>query len=334
MKNLTLREHGVGRIMLLALPLLLAALIACTPEQVKSLEGILQNVDAVNGQITVLTKDGKTVTLTISTQAPVQTEGATSALETLAVGTSLTVETDREGRVAQAITARQTKIEGAIVLIAGDKITVETERGVTRTLQVTAATRIELEEDFPGSLADLKVGMEVEVKFDSESLVAFRIDSEEEEAEIEGVIVAVQGNEVTIETDKGRRLSVVVNDRTKIELAEDLPGTLADLRTGTEVEVKFDPSTRVAFKIEVGEEEEEAGKAEIEGVIVGIQGSGITIETERGRRLSLLVSDRTRIGLEKDLPGTLADLRIGTEVEAKFDPATRLASKIEVEEDK
>ncbi|MSQ40804.1 MAG: hypothetical protein EXR55_03915 [Dehalococcoidia bacterium] len=210
----------------------------------------------MNGQITVLTKDGKTVTLIIDTKATVQAEGATSALETLAVGTSLEVEVGETGQVANSVKARQAKIEGVITAIQGGQITVETERGLTRTLQVTEATRIELEEDFPGTLADLKVGHEVEVKFDPDTSVAFKVDSKEEEAEIEGVIVGVQGSEVTVETERGRRLSVVVSDRTRLELEKDLPGALADLKVGMEIEVKFGPFTRAAFKIEVDEENE------------------------------------------------------------------------------
>ena len=95
-------------------------------------------------------------------------------------------------------------------------------------------TRIELEDDFPGTLADLTVGIE-----------------EEEEAELEGLVVGVEGDEVTIETERGRSLTLIVGDRIRIELEDDFPGALTDLQVGTEVEAKFDPSTRIVFKIDV-----------------------------------------------------------------------------------
>ncbi|MFQ5873027.1 MAG: DUF5666 domain-containing protein [Dehalococcoidia bacterium] len=309
----------------MALTLLVA--IACTPSEAALLKGILQNVDAVNGEITIVTKDGKTLTLTIATEAPVETDGASSALETLEPGTTVGLELDEDGQVVRRIEARQAKVEGIIVRIEGNQITVETARDRTRTVTVTDRTRIELEDDFPGVLGDLGVGQQVEVKFDIESLVVFKIDTEEEEAEIEGVVVQLDGGQLTIETERGRRLTLAVGDRTRIEVEDDLPGTYADLQVGVEVEVKFDPFTRTAFKIELEEEE-----AEIEGVVVGVNGEEITIETDGGRRLTMAVDDRTRIELEDDLPGTYADLQIGEEVKVKFDPFSRTAFKIEVDD--
>lgn len=226
---------------------------ACTPSEVKLVEGILQNVDSVNGEITIVTEDGRTITLTIATEAQVETEGATSALEALEPGVSVEVEVNDDGQVAQHIKARLAKVEGVIVGIEGNEVTVESERGRRVTVLVTDRTRIELEEDFPGTLADLRVGAEVEVKFDPESRVAFKVDTEEEEAEIEGIIVQIDGNEVTIETERGHRRTLIVGDQTRIELEDDFPGIMADLQVGIEVEANFDPFTRLAFKIEVEE---------------------------------------------------------------------------------
>ena len=312
---------------LLAVVALVAA-TACTPSEQQLIEGILQNVDSVNGEITIVTKDGRTVTLTIATEAPVEAEGASPALEGLELGVTLEVEVDDDGRVAQRIEARQAKIEGTITEIEGDPVTVETDRGRTRTLTITGSTRIRLDEDFPGILADLQPGLEVKVKFDPESLVAFRVDTEEEEADVDGTIVAIDGSEVTIETERGRMLTVTVTGGTRIELEEDLPGTLTDLLVGTEVEVKFDPFTRGAFEIEVEE-------GELKGTIVEVSGSTLTIETEGGRRLNLIVGDGTRIELEdEDFPGTLADLQVGEEIKVKFDQATMRATRVEVKEPK
>ena len=235
-----------------ALPL---AAVACTSSEAELIEGILQNVDAVNGEITITTEDGKTVTLTIATDASVETEGESSALEALEAGASVEVEVDEDGQVVQHIEARQAKVEGTIVEIEGNEVTLESKRGRRATVLVTDRTRIELEDNFPGTLADLRLGAEVHIKFDPDSRVAFKIDTKEEEAKIEGVVVEVDRDEVTVETERGRRLTLLVTDSTRIELEEDFPGTLADLQVGVELEAKFDPVTRRAFKVEV----EEAG---------------------------------------------------------------------------
>ncbi|MCH8987923.1 MAG: hypothetical protein IIA92_03855 [Chloroflexi bacterium] len=316
----------------LLVPLLLMVLIACTLTEDQLIEGILQNVDSVNGEITIVTKDGKTITLTIATDAPVATEGASSALETLEPGTTLEVEVDDDGQVAVRIKARQAKLQGRIVEIAGNEVTIESPLGRKATVLVTENTRIELEDDFPGALSDLRVGSEVEVKFDPESRVAFKIDSDEEEAEIDGVVLEIAGSEVTVETERGRILTLIVGERTRFELEHDIPGTLADLQVGATIEAKFDPFTRDALEIEIEEQHEESNEEEIEGVIVGIEGNEITVETESGRILTFTVADQTRIELDDDFKGTLSDLRVGLQIDIRVNTETNVALEVEVED--
>jgi hypothetical protein len=230
-------------------PLALLALAACTPDQAKLLEGILQNTDYVNGQVTIVTKDGKTVTLTIATEAPVKTEGTSSAaIEALEPGAQVRVETNEDGQVVRHIEARQAKVEGIITGVEVNEVTIKPERGLPVTVLVTDLTRIKLEDQVPGTLADLNVGAEAEAKFDPDNRRAFKISLEEEEAEIEGTIVGVAGRDVTIETKGGHQLTLTVGDRTRIEL-DDVPAAATDLREGLEVEAKFDPATNVALKI-------------------------------------------------------------------------------------
>lgn len=310
----------------LFVPLLFILLLGCTDGAL--IEGILQNVDSANGEITIVTKDGKTITLTISTDAPVETEGASSAIETLEPGISIEVEVDDDGLVAQLIRARQAKLQGRIVEIVGNEVTIESPLGRTATVLVTVNTRIDLEDDFPGTLPDLRVGSEVEVKFDPKSRVAFKIDFDEEEAEIEGVVVGIEGTEVTMETERGRRLTLIVGGRTRIEFDDDFPGTLADLQVGDEIDAKFDPFTRVALKIEVEEEDEE----EIDGTIVRIEGNEITIETESGRLLSFTITDQTPIELDDDVKGSLSDLKEGLEIEIRVNTGTNMVLEVEVDD--
>ena len=318
-----------GRVRIMGfLAVLLLLALACTPADVELIQGILQDVDSANGEITIVTKDGKTVTLTISTDATVETEGASSAIETLEPGASIEVEVNDDGRVAHHIRAHQAKLQGRIVGIEGNEVTIESRRGRTVMVLVTGVTRIELEDDFRGTLSDLRVGSEVEVKFDPDSRVAFKIDFDEEEAEIEGVVVALAGNEVTVETERGRRLTLIVGERTRIEFEDDFPGSLADLQVGAAIEAKFDPFTRDALKIEVEDEE-----AEIKGIVVEVVGNEVTIETQRGRRVKLLIGERTKVELDDDFPGTAEDIEVGTVLKAKFDPVTGTAFKVEVEEE-
>ena len=156
---------------------------ACTQNEVDQLEGILQNVDTANGEITIVTKDGQTVTLKIDTEASVEAEGASSTLETLEVGASIQVEVNEGNQVIQHIKAQQTEIEGEIVQIVGDKVTVESEDGERVTILVSDDTRIESEDDSPGTPSTLQVGDKIETRFDPESNTAFSIIGREEEGQ-------------------------------------------------------------------------------------------------------------------------------------------------------
>ncbi len=170
----------------LALIVVLAFTSACAPNTIEQLEGVLQNVDAANGEITIVTKDGQTITLKIDTEASVETEGASSTLETLEIGVPIQIEINEDNQVVQRIKAHQTEVDGVIIQIDGDEVTIESEDGQRVTILVSENTRIESEDDLPGTSAALHVGAEVETKFDPESGVAYMISEQEEAGEVGG----------------------------------------------------------------------------------------------------------------------------------------------------
>ena len=86
-------------------------------------------MDAANGEITIVTKDGQTITLKIDTEASVETEGASSTLETLEIGVLIQIEVNEDNQVVQRIKAHQTEVEGVIIQINGDEVTIESENG-------------------------------------------------------------------------------------------------------------------------------------------------------------------------------------------------------------
>lgn len=167
-------------------------------------------------------------------------------------------------------------------------------------------------------------------------------EAETEGEKAEGVIMEVQGDEVTIELENGETVTLLVNEDTAIELGDDYFGTAADLQPGAAIEAVFDPDTGAAITIEIETEEDaepeeeteeaaEPEETEVEGVILEIQGSRVTIELENGEMVTLLVNAQSDIELADGSSGALADLAAGDAVEATFDPASGIASVIEVE---
>ncbi len=95
----------------LGLVVVLAFISACTSDEVEQVKGILQNVDAVKGEITIVTEDGQTITLEIDTETLVEVEGESSTFGTLEVGASVQVEVNEDNQVVELIEVQQTEIE-------------------------------------------------------------------------------------------------------------------------------------------------------------------------------------------------------------------------------
>ena len=333
------RSRPWVRILSFLAPALLLVVAACTPSDAALLEGVLQNVDSANGEITIITKDGRTITLTIRTDATVESDGVSLSLEALEPGVSVELDVDDDEREVHQVKAHIAKVEGRIEAVGDSSIAIRTEHGRLVELEVTDGTRIKLEDDLPGTLADLVPGTEVEVKFDPETLVAFKIDAEHEDAEIEGVLVEVSGDSITVQTEHGRRLTLSIDDATRIELDDHERGTLIDLAVAKEVEVKFDPIELRAFKIEIengddhddGHDHNHHEGIEIEGVVLSVDDSEIILRTERGEELTFAITDDTRIELDDDVLGTFSDIQVGEKVEVDYDLETNQALLIETD---
>ena len=82
--------------------LILLVALACTPQEEKLLQGILENVDSVNGQITVVTRDGETITLNFVTDEALH-DGIAFTSESFNPGDTVVVEVNEEDQSIQDI---------------------------------------------------------------------------------------------------------------------------------------------------------------------------------------------------------------------------------------
>lgn len=313
---------------------------ACTPAQMQQLEGLLQNIDTANGTLTITTKDGKTVTVTIASNSQVKASGTNTSVFALEPGTNVKVE-ERDG-VARVINAQVANVQGTITTLQSNQVTIKPESGGEVTLNVTNQTKIKLESDQTGTLSDLKTGVKVEAKYDPQTKNAIRIlVNAHEKAEIEGTITQISGSNVTIQTKRGLQATVIVDNNTSIRLERDAAGALSNLKVGLKVHAKFNPTTNACFEIKVqqGEEQDGQGKAEkgkegaskeneAEGVIISVSGNSVTIQTEKGN--VTFTVDGTRIELKGRAAGTIADLKNGVRIHVKINPGGA-ATQIEVQ---
>ena len=94
-----MRKFGFTKLVLYSLmaavfiPAMLLS-VACTPAQIQQLEGILQSIDTANGSVTIVTKDGKTVTVNINSDSQVSTNGSAASVFSLEPGSNVRISTD------------------------------------------------------------------------------------------------------------------------------------------------------------------------------------------------------------------------------------------------
>ena len=151
--------------------------------------------------------------------------------------------------------------------------------------------------------------------------------------EVSGTISAVGAGSLTITPKKGgAAITVTVDASTRIRRGGKT-AMLSDLLVGERVEAKYDKTSFIASRIEDKAKvaKSDSKKGEIKGAISAITlGTGtVTITPSKGGADVVLMIDSSTRFERGVLHITLADLVVGDKVEAKFNPTTMLASKIE-----
>jgi outer membrane lipoprotein-sorting protein len=338
--KMLLTGRVIPKFFLIAFSLLAIVVSACTPAQARQLEGLLQNIDTVNGTVTITTKEGKTVTATIDNNTVTLVDGSNSSVFNLEPGIKVRIDEDKG--VVRLIDDKSASVEGTIASVQGNQVTITPKRGANVTVNVTAQTKIQLESDQTGTLGDLKVGAKVAVKYDSQTKDAIRIMvNTHQKAEIEGTITQISGGNVTVQTRRGLQTIVVVDNNTSIRLLRGQTGTLSDLTVGLHVHARFDTTSRAALRIEVqGQEsnheeqderdDEDRGGSQqtrVEGIITAISGNSIMVRTEKGD--VAITADGTGIRV-KGTAGTLADLKVGMRIQARVN-SSGVATQIQAQ---
>lgn len=146
----------------------------------------------------------------------------------------------KDGRAKGLITAVDT--------VAGT-LTINDRKAGSVTVTVTSATQLRKDSKKNVTLAMVFVGDSADARYDSQTLVASRIDVKS--AKVEGTITAIDltAQTVTIQPLVGNAVTVQATAATKIERNE-LHATLADFIIGDRGEAQYNAGTMIASKIE------------------------------------------------------------------------------------
>jgi uncharacterized protein DUF5666 len=305
-------------------------------------EGSLSSISLAAKTLTVQSRGGQQTILKVDETSKLFRNGKRASLADLVVRDRIAAQFDRRTLRIDTAQARGPQLETtrgkfAAWNAAAKIIGVQTTQG-TRRFRVDRSTLLVRNGQAARPL-DLKVGDTLLVHSrGGRPPLAVDIQAQgeaEDEAEIEGEITAIAGGDVTIEPESGDPVVLHVDDSTEIRLGEHhgAEGGLDDLDVGQEVEAEYDPTTFLASKIKVEDDDDDEG--EVEGTLFAINNASgtasVTIEPEDGGALvELFIDASTKITLDGE-PATLDDLEVGQEAEAEFDPETMIASVLKVE---
>jgi predicted CXXCH cytochrome family protein len=146
---------------------------ACTPGDLQALQGTLQNIDTVSGNVTVKLNDGSVQTYNFN-DVNVSTIRQALGTASVEIGDGVTVERDRDGRVRK-VEASAAEVQGVIKGLGTARVTIDVDSKSDITLHVADNTSVRLTENARGTFSDLKVGQNVQAKYDVASGNAVRI---------------------------------------------------------------------------------------------------------------------------------------------------------------
>jgi len=300
------------------------------------LVGTISAVDTTASTVTVTRTPGrKTVTLVVDAKTKIKQNNLPAILADLQVGDKITAQYNPVTKLAYRIYATNASLAALAGVIkavdtTANTVTIKPMRGAEVALKVDASTVI-MRNGLPATLADLLVGDHVAVKYNQATMLAYRIEAKGGLAsEVAGVIKAVDttASTVTIKPAHEDTDVVLTVDADTVIMRNNIAATLADLKSGDMVVAKYDPATMVALRIHAV-----SFLVPVEGTIdaVDTAASTVTVKTKFGGMTVVLNIDASTEIKRNDTAATLANLKVGDQVKAKFNPATMLAFLIEAE---
>jgi hypothetical protein len=154
---------------------LLLGISSCSAADMKYLQGILQKVDGLSGNVTVTLDDGQTLTFNL---ADINLDDILASSDNvgLETGDHLRIQMQNHGKV-KAVEFKNTNITGVIKAIGTDNatVTITTPKNGDITLKFTAETLVVVNAKGRTTAADLQTGQTVYVRYDTATMTAEKI---------------------------------------------------------------------------------------------------------------------------------------------------------------
>lgn len=283
-----------------------AALQATLQGYKAALEGLGESKSDVKARLELRTLRGSVEAISLSTSPgqPPTTPGTGSAPTTPGTGSA----------PATGSASAPTIGSGQATLVG--EITVKSHGDAEVTLKLTSDTHVFVGKQ-PAKLSDISVGDRVNIHYNSDNLVAAKIQVQIE-AKAHGRIEAVDsaGSLLTVVLPNGATLELKLTPNTRIEVNHK-KAAAADLKANARVEVEYNTRTMDAFEIEA------STKGEVKGTVKSVDAAAgtVIILTKDGKEVTLKITDATKVDIHGLLFGILG-VSPGMYVKAEFDLTT------------
>jgi hypothetical protein len=232
--------------------------------------------------------------------------GAVLAM-TLALGATGGAFASAPAKHANHAAKKGNLVRGVVQAVSSDSITLTLKDGSTKTISVSAKTKIVVNGKKGSSLSDVQVGYRAYVALAKDgSARAIRSYDKADRKGIRGIAQAVGSDSITLELKDGSTKTINVTTATKI-VVNGKPGSLSDIQVGYRTIVRLaDDGSAKAIR-----SHEKADKSLLaHGVVDSVGSDSITLKLEDGSSVTIQVTAATKIRVAGK-PGSLSDIQAG-----------------------
>ena len=305
--------------------------VSAHPDKNHGLQGVISAIDLGASSLTLTPKKGADVVLKVDSSTVITRSQHPATLADLQLGDRVEANYDPSTMLAKRIKAdpNLATVKGTIKAVdsGASTLTVTPKNGgADVVLNVDSSTQI-MRNGAAATLADLQVSDIVQAKYNPVTFLAASIAAWPNLVMLKGTISAVDSGAGTLTvTPKSGGADVVLNvDSTTQIKRNDAAATLADLQVGDPVQAKYNAGSFLAANIWAW-----PNLVTLKGTISAVDtGAGTVTVTPKGGGADVVLNvDSTTVIQRNDAAATLADLKAGDTVKAKYNAVSFLAASI------
>jgi Cu/Ag efflux protein CusF len=296
----------------------------------------VESIDSTTKEITVRSRGDALIKVKAVSTTEIKIGEASGAFADLRVGDRVEVRFNQQTGEATNIHIKlEVEAKGKIKTIdaTAKTLALELPGNATLTLKLVDGTKIEVN-DRPATVANLSVGMVVEVKYNSRTLELRSIEGELK-AELELTVdrVDTQASTIVGHTDDNKSFTVKVTDRTRVDAKGGL-SSIFGLQVGARIEVEINPLTGEALKIKLIDKDKRREEAKARGTVINVDAAAkkLTVRLPDKSEITVTITNATELEVD-GRDAVLADIKEGDAVKLEYDPQTMVALEVEFKGD-